>query len=114
DPEAALDAAVERHEAARAEVDRAGAAHRDAERDRAHWQARTDALALGLTRRDGAGALLGASDRVPGVLGSVAALLRVTPGHEDAVTAALGPAADAVAVTGTDAAADALAELHAA
>ena len=69
DPEAALDAAVERHEAARAEVDRAGAAHRDAERDRAHWQARTDALALGLTRRDGAGALLGASDRCPGCSG---------------------------------------------
>ncbi|MDF2980169.1 MAG: hypothetical protein K0S40_4897, partial [Actinomycetospora sp.] len=113
DPEAALDAAVERHEAARAAVDAAGASHRDAERDRAHWRARTDALALGLTRRDGAGALLAAADRVPGVLGSVAALLRVTPGHEDAVAAALGPAADAVAVTGPDAAADAVETLHA-
>ncbi|WP_345340075.1 AAA family ATPase, partial [Actinomycetospora succinea] len=112
DPEAALDAAVERHEAARAGVGAARAAHRDAERDRAHWQARTDALALGLTRRIGAGARLAAADPVPGVLGSVAALLRVGAGDEDAVTAALGPAADAVAVRGPEAAADALDRLH--
>ncbi|MFC5061485.1 chromosome segregation SMC family protein, partial [Actinomycetospora atypica] len=112
DPEAAFDAATERHEQVRAEVDRAGAAHRDAERDRAHWRARVEALELTLTRRDGAGELLaGGRD---GVLGSVAALLRVRAGDEAAVTAALGPAADAVVVTGVDAAADALAHLHAA
>ncbi|MCD2190257.1 chromosome segregation protein SMC [Actinomycetospora soli] len=111
DPEAAFDAATERHEQGRAEVDRAGAAHRDAERDRAHWKARVEALELTLTRRDGAGELLaGGRD---GVLGSVAALLRVGPGDETAVTAALGPVADAVVVTGVDAAADALAHLHA-
>ncbi|HEY2194456.1 MAG TPA: chromosome segregation protein SMC [Actinomycetospora sp.] len=112
DPEAAFDAATERHEQVRAEVDRAGAAHRDAERDRAHWKARVEALELTLTRRDGAGELLaGGRD---GVLGSVAALLRVPAGEEAAITAALGPAADAVVVTGPDAAADALAHLHAA
>nr|WP_246326169.1 chromosome segregation protein SMC [Actinomycetospora corticicola] len=111
DPEAAFDAATERHEQVRAEVDRAAAAHRDAERDRAHWRARVEALELTLTRRDGAGELLaGARD---GVLGSVAALLRVGPGDETAVTAALGPVADAVVVSGVDAAADALAHLHA-
>jgi chromosome segregation protein len=111
DPEAAFDAATERHEQVRAEVDRAAAAHRDAERDRAHWKARVEALELTLTRRDGAGELLaGGRD---GVLGSVAALLRVGPGDETAVTAALGPVADAVVVTGVDAAADALAHLHA-
>ncbi len=110
DPEAAFDAATERHEQVRAEVDRAGAAHRDAERDRAHWKARVEALELTLTRRDGAGELLaGGRD---GVLGSVAALLRVPAGEEAAVTAALGPAADAVVVTGSDAAADALTHLH--
>ena len=111
DPEAAFDAATERHEQLRAELDRAGAAHRDAERDRAHWTARVEALELTLTRRDGAGELLaGGRD---GVLGSVAALLRVPAGDEAAITAALGPAADAVVVTGPDAAADALAHLRA-
>jgi chromosome segregation protein len=111
DPEAALDAATERHEVVRAEVDRAGAAHRDAERDRAHWKARVEALELTLTRRDGAGELLAAGH--DGVLGSVAALLRVPAGEEAAITAALGPAAEAVVVTGPDAAADALAHLRA-
>jgi chromosome segregation protein len=110
DPEAAFDAATERHEVVRAEVDRAGAAHRDAERDRAHWKARVEALELTLTRRDGAGELLAAGH--DGVLGSVAALLRVPAGEEAAITAALGPAADAVVVTGAGAAADALAHLH--
>ncbi|NMO90036.1 chromosome segregation protein SMC [Actinomycetospora sp. TBRC 11914] len=112
DPEAAFDAATERHEQVRAEVDRAGAAHRDAERDRAHWKARVEALELTLTRRDGAGELLAGGRE--GVLGSVAALLRVPAGEEAAITAALGPAADAVVVTGPEAAADALAHLHAA
>ena len=110
DPEAAFDAATERHEVVRAEVDRAGAAHRDAERDRAHWKARVEALELTLTRRDGAGELLAAGH--DGVLGSVAALLRVPAGEEAAITAALGPAADAVVVTGPEAAADALAHLR--
>jgi chromosome segregation protein len=72
---------------------------RDAERDRSTWTARRDALALGLTRRDGAGALLAAGSRLPGVLGSVAALLSVEPGREAALAAALGAVADAVAVT---------------
>jgi chromosome segregation protein len=111
DPEAALDAATERHEVVRAEVDRAGAAHRDAERDRAHWKARVEALELTLTRRDGAGELLAAGH--DGARGSVAALLRVPAGEEAAITAALGPAAEAVVVTGPDAAADALAHLRA-
>ncbi|MEJ2868553.1 chromosome segregation protein SMC [Actinomycetospora sp. OC33-EN08] len=111
DPEAAFDAATERHEQVRAEVDRAAAAHRDAERDRAHWKARVEALELTLTRRDGAGELLAGTRE--GVLGSVAALLRVGAGDEAAVTAALGPAADAVVVSGVDAAADALEHLHA-
>jgi len=71
---------------------------REAERDRSTWTARRDALALGLTRRDGAGALLAAGSRRPGVLGSVAALLTVEPGREAALAAALGAVADAVAV----------------
>ena len=41
--------------------------------------ARKDALELGLNRKDGAGALLAASDSVSGLLGSVAALLSSAP-----------------------------------
>ena len=48
-----------------------------AERDRAGLVARRDALEIGLNRKDGAGALLAATDQVGGLLGSVAALLDV-------------------------------------
>jgi len=71
---------------------------RAADRQRAALHARREALELGLARKDGAGALLAASDEGFGVLGSVAALLSVRPGYEQAVAAALGSAADAVAV----------------
>ncbi|MFT4188338.1 MAG: chromosome segregation protein SMC [Aeromicrobium sp.] len=81
------------------------------ERDEAALTARKDALELGLARKDGAGALLAASDEVSGLLGSVAALLTVRSGYEAAVAAALGSAADAVAVDGIDAAVDGIARL---
>jgi chromosome segregation protein len=84
-----------------------------ADRDRSALLARKDALELGLDRKDGAGALLAASDSVSGLLGSVAAVLTVDPGFETAVAAALGTAADAVAVTGGDAAVAALHHLKA-
>ncbi|KQT91063.1 chromosome segregation protein SMC [Marmoricola sp. Leaf446] len=70
-----------------------------AERERSSLTARREALEVGLNRKDGAGALLAATDQVTGLLGSVAALLSVRPGYETAVAAALGGAADAVAVT---------------
>ncbi|MFF3377739.1 AAA family ATPase [Streptomyces sp. NPDC002680] len=70
-----------------------------AERRRAATQARHEALALGLRRKDGTGALLAAQDRLTGLLGPAAELLTVTPGHEVAVAAAFGAAADAIAVT---------------
>ncbi len=79
-----------------------------ADRDRASLLARRDALEMGLSRRDGASALLAASDSVSGLLGSVAALLSVRPGFETAVAGALGSAADAVAVRDADAAVEAL------
>jgi len=90
--------AVRAGDAASARVDELVRAERQAEKDIASWQARVDALSLGLTRKDGAGALLAAGDRLPGLLGSVAALLTVRPGAEVALAAALGPVADAVAV----------------
>ncbi|WP_053913642.1 AAA family ATPase [Streptomyces sp. TP-A0875] len=106
---------AERYEAARvrlAESQNALDAARDAlaatERERAATQARHDALALGLRRKDGTGALLAAGDRLGGLLGPAAELLTVAPGHETALAAAFGAAADAVAVASPSAAAEAL------
>ncbi|MCP2170311.1 chromosome segregation protein SMC [Goodfellowiella coeruleoviolacea] len=101
--------AVAANTAAKERVEELVRAERAAEREIASWKARVDALSLGLTRKDGAGALLAAGDRLPGLLGSVAALLSVAPGAEVALAAALGPVADAVAVAGG---ADALAALE--
>ncbi len=76
-----------------------------ADRDRSGLQARTEALELGLNRKDGAGALLAASDSVSGLLGSVAAVLTRRPRLRDAPSPPRsGSAADAVAVTDGDAA----------
>jgi chromosome segregation protein len=87
------------------------AEERDAERERTGLTARKEALELGLNRKDGAGALLAASEQVTGLMGSVAALLTVRAGYETAIAAALGEAADAVAVTHTDAAVEAVGHL---
>ncbi|MFD8822731.1 AAA family ATPase [Streptomyces sp. NPDC059605] len=106
---------AERHDAAKRELAEAEAelsASREAasaaERERAAVAARHEALALGLRRKDGTGALLGAQDRLSGLLGPAAELLTVEPGYEVAVAAALGAAADAVAVTDPAAAAEAI------
>ena len=86
------------------------------DRDRSALAARKEALELGLNRKDGAGALLGAAadGSLPGVLGSVAALLAVRQGYETAIAAALGSVADAVAVADTAAAVTAIDHLRAA
>ncbi|MFF4033108.1 chromosome segregation protein SMC [Streptomyces sviceus] len=106
---------AEQHEAAKrqlAEAEAALTAAREAttaaERRRAATQARHEALAMGLRRKDGTGALLGAKDRLTGLLGPAAELLTVTPGHEVALAAAFGAAADALAVTSPSAAAEAI------
>jgi chromosome segregation protein len=108
----------ERHETAAAVLAEAQerltalqAEERDAERERSTWAARRDALSLSLTRKDGSGALLDAD--LPGVLGTVAALVHVEAGHEQAVAAALGAVADAVAVSSPADAASALGRLKA-
>ncbi|MFH8469718.1 AAA family ATPase [Streptomyces sp. NPDC017991] len=104
-----------RHEAARralTDAESALTAAREAatsaERRRAATQARRDALALGLRRKDGTGALLAARDRLSGLLGPAAELLTVVPGHEVALAAAFGAAADAIAVTTPASAAEAI------
>ncbi|MFG3161893.1 chromosome segregation protein SMC [Streptomyces sp. NPDC048232] len=106
---------AERHDAAKrglAEAEAALGAAREAatvaERERAATRARHEALALGLRRKDGTGAVLAAKDRLTGLLGPAAELLSVTPGHEVALAAAFGAAADALAVTSPAAAADAI------
>ncbi|GII99359.1 condensin subunit Smc [Sediminihabitans luteus] len=105
------EAALEALESATAEVDALRAEADTAGRDRATWSARVEALEMSLTRKDGGGALL-ASD-VVGTVGSVAALVGIEPGFEDAVAAALGTSADAVAVESLEAAVDALRHLRA-
>ncbi|MDN3264431.1 AAA family ATPase, partial [Streptomyces sp. CSDS2] len=106
---------AERHEAAKrglADAETALGTARDAltaaERTRAATQARHEALALGLRRKDGTGLLLGARDRLTGILGPAAELLRITPGYEIPLAAAFGTAADALAVTTPAAATEAL------
>ncbi|MFH9710604.1 chromosome segregation protein SMC [Streptomyces luteogriseus] len=106
---------AEQHEVAKQRLADAEAALTDAreaatavERKRAATQARHEALALGLRRKDGTGTLLAAKDRLSGLLGPAAELLTVTPGHEVAVAAAFGAAADAVAITTPASAADAI------
>ncbi len=82
-----------------------------ADRERSALSARKEALEIGLARKDGAGALLAASDTLSGLLGSVAALVNVRQGYEAAVASALGAAADAVAVIDADAAVAAISHL---
>ncbi|MFE4581793.1 chromosome segregation protein SMC [Streptomyces chartreusis] len=106
---------AEQHDTAKAQLAEAEAAltaareaATAAERRRAATQARHEALALGLRRKDGTGALLGAKDRLTGLLGPAAELLTVTPGYEVPLAAAFGAAADAIAVTSPSAAAEAI------
>ncbi|MFJ3648472.1 chromosome segregation protein SMC [Streptomyces murinus] len=82
------------------------------ERRRAATQARHEALALGLRRKDGTGILLDSKAHLTGLLGPAAELLTVTPGYEIPLAAAFGAAADALAVTNPTSAADALRLLH--
>jgi len=108
-----LDAAFEQARARQAAAEQRVAALRDqereAERDRSALAARKEALGLGLARGgDGVGVLLAATDRVSGLLGSVAALVDVEPGWEGAIAAALGAAADGVAASSVDAAVSAI------
>jgi chromosome segregation protein len=102
----AHDDAVAAHAAAALRVTELIEAERAAERDRASWAARRDALALGLHPADGAGAVLGAG--LAGVVGPLAEQVSVRSGDEVAVGAALGSMADAVVVAGVPDAAGAL------
>jgi chromosome segregation protein len=87
-------------------------AEREASGAHAALRARSEALHEAVRRGvDASGVLLAEPGRFSGVLGSLAALLTVEDGAADAIAAALGAAAGAVAVEGLDAAADILATL---
>jgi len=86
------------------------AAERAAERQVASLQARIDALSVGLDRRDGA-AWLQENHSGAGLFGSIANLVKVRAGHEAAIAAVLGAAADALAAEDFGAARAAVAAL---
>ncbi|MEX5717596.1 chromosome segregation SMC family protein, partial [Geodermatophilus maliterrae] len=102
--------AVTAHTAAARAVTELADAERAAERDRASWAARRDALALGLAPADGAAAVL--SSGLAAVRGPVAERITVAPGAEVPLAAALGGLAEAVVVAGVAGAAAALAHLR--
>ncbi len=114
--EAGLDTAHEQAAAAlaeaEAEVSRWRQAERDADSDRSSSMARLEALELSLRRKDGAAALLAAGESAHGLLGSVSALLQIKSGHQAGVAAALGWAADALAVDSAHGAQRAVASLR--
>jgi len=110
--DAVYEAAAVEHERLEVQVEQLRETERTAERDRQSGAARIGALEMSLRRKDGAAALLAAHDERHTVAGSVAALVQVDTGHEAAVAAALGWAADALALGSLDGAVAALASLR--
>jgi chromosome segregation protein len=97
---------------AAAKVTARRAAEHAASDRRAALGARTEALEEAVKRgADASGVLLAGSGRFGGVVGAFAALLTVEDGAADAIAAALGASAAAVAVSGIDEAAAILAAL---
>ncbi|MBU6146583.1 MAG: chromosome segregation protein SMC [Actinomycetales bacterium] len=115
DGERALDDAHERAAAAQQEAaarvrDLDGRAQQAA-RERAARSARAEVLEQAVAQiADGATALL--SEHRDGVVDSLSRLLDVSPGWQTAIAAALGPAADALAVADLPSASAALSRLH--
>jgi len=108
----AYEQAAERLAAAEATLAEHQDTERLAERDRTSAQARLEALRIGLRRKDGAATLLEVADSGHGIVGSLSSLLKVRGGHETAIAAALGWAAEAVAVGSAADAAEALRSLR--
>ncbi|TFB48185.1 chromosome segregation protein SMC [Cryobacterium tagatosivorans] len=92
---------------AEAEIERLREILHGQERERDALAARTGALSLALDQKDGSSALVGAG--LAGIRGLLAEHVRVHPGYEPAIAAALGSLADAVLADTRDAAFDAVA-----
>ncbi|MGV8912046.1 MAG: chromosome segregation protein SMC [Rhodoglobus sp.] len=107
-----LDSAYESAEAKVASIQVDIESLRDAlhssERERDALAARNSALSLAVDQKDGSSALVAA--KLSGIRGLVAEHVKITPGFEAAIAAALGTLADAVLADNRDAAIDALAE----
>ncbi len=101
-----FEAAEQARQRAAADLARWQETLRAAQSEQSSLQARCEALELSLRRKDGTAALL--TSDTGGIVGSVSALLSVTPGHEAAVAAALGWAGEALVVNGLDEAGAAL------
>jgi chromosome segregation protein len=97
--------------AAESDIDRLRDELHGHERERDALNARVGALSLALDQKDGSSALVAA--RLAGIRGLVAEHVRVQPGYEAAIAAALGSLADAVLADDRSAATDALAHAHA-
>ncbi|HEY1617981.1 MAG TPA: chromosome segregation protein SMC, partial [Streptosporangiaceae bacterium] len=111
---AGREGAAARLKEASAAVARLRKAEHAASGERAALRARADALAEAVTRgADASGVLLAQPRAFSGVLGPLAALLTVSDGAQEAIDAALGAAAGAVAVASLDDAAEILAALRA-
>jgi len=107
-----LDAAYEASEAVVASLQAEIETLRDelhaAERERDALAARNSALSLAVDQKDGSSALVGA--KLAGIRGLVAEHVKIEPGYEAAIAAALGSLADAVLADDSGSAFDALAE----
>jgi chromosome segregation protein len=98
--------------AAEADIDRLREELHGHERERDALGARVGALSLALDQKDGSSALVAA--RLHGIRGLVAEHVRVQPGYEAAIAAALGSLADAVLADDRSAAVDAVGHAHSA
>ncbi|MEL0626410.1 chromosome segregation protein SMC [Salinibacterium amurskyense] len=107
-----LDTAYEGAEAkvssVQAEIEALREALHTSERERDALAARNSALSLAVDQKDGSSALVAA--QLSGIRGLVAEHVKITPGYEAAIAAALGTLADAVLADDRDSAIDALAE----
>jgi chromosome segregation protein len=108
DGDGRLDSAYEEAEAHVVSLQQAIETMRDdlhsLERERDALAARTSALSMAVDQKDGSASIVGA----PGIRGLVAEHVRVTPGYEAAIAAALGTLADAVLADDHDSALSAL------
>ena len=112
DSDGSLDSAYEASEAKvssiQAEIEALREALHASERERDALAARNSALSLAVDQKDGSSALVAAT--LSGIRGLVAEHVKITPGYEAAIAAALGTLADAVLADDRDSAIDALAE----
>ena len=112
DSDGSLDSAYEASEAKvssiQAEIEALREALHASERERDALAARNSALSLAVDQKDGSSALVAA--KLSGIRGLVAEHVKITPGYEAAIAAALGTLADAVLADDRDSAIDALAE----